>query len=143
MIEGSPDSWDIITAYVNGQVEMSLKLRRETAQTTTKDDPLADQSEKLAEGESPSQDGEAPASQETQGWLAPIIKVRDTLNRLAGEELEKFKNKEVCLRGPLLARLELARVVHQAKEKINVALGMQGSILGELPPNLYKCTVPV
>lgn len=124
MVEASPDSWDIITAYVNGQLEMSLQLRRETVQDTSKDSPPVDSSQAdNPEGDSPSQDGASPSNEASQEWLVPLIEARDLLGRLAVAELEKFESKEMCIRGPLLGRLELARVVHQAKEDINVALG--------------------
>ena len=114
MIEVSPDSWDIITAYINGQLEMSLELRRETRQDTTKDSSSLESQAKKPEGE----------SSDNEKWLAPLIEARNLLDRLAVAEIKRFENKEVCVRGPLLGRLELAKVIHQAKEKINIPLGI-------------------
>ena len=118
MLEVNPDSWVTITAYIHGQLQRSLKLRGKTVEESSKDD----QSQKggTKEGDSPSQDGEAPANKD---WLKPLIEARDLLQRLAAAELKNFDNKELINRGPLLGRLELVRAVHQSKEKIDMPLG--------------------
>lgn len=150
MLEINPDSWVTITAYIHGQLERSLKLRKETVEESSKDDqsqnrdtkegdspanqepkngkegeaPINQEPKDGKEGDSPSQDGEAPANQEPiKGWLRPLIEVRDLMERLAAAELKKFDDKELVVRGPLLGRLELVRAVTQTKEKIDIELG--------------------
>ena len=123
MIEADPDCWFTVKAYINGQVERSLALYRERTSSDEQPGPPK-------EGESPVNEpteGENPSSQtndSVEDWLRPLVEARDLLERLADVELKKYESNDLCVRYPLLSRLELVQCVrHMPVPNVPLSLG--------------------